>query len=146
MDTEIFMDTDYSIPDYRKISFYAKWLKTFSPQMTDEQYRQYIDGAFLWHAFSFQLIPKESFLEGDAARAAFDSADKSGAEFIRLWSDENPRPLGRDLKAADIENDDKDIEFYAVGKGFGWTYVVTHETGCGLGPYFMYSHAQRNKA
>lgn len=131
---------NYRIPDYRKIQFYAKWLKTFAPHLTSAQYNEYIRDAFIWHVFSFEIVPANSFLEGDAARAEFDKVNKDGAQCIRLWGDDEPRPLDRKLKAADIErNNQNAIEFYAVGDGFKWTYIVTHETCCGLGPYFMYS-------
>ncbi len=37
-----------------------------------------------------------------------------------------------------IETPDGDYdEFYVVGKDFKWTYIVTHETDMGFGPYFM---------
>lgn len=133
---------NYDIPEYLKSDFYAKWLKTFAPQLTSDQYNEYIRNAFIWHIFSFELVPRYKFLEGDAARAAFDKVCKSGAVFMRLWSGDAPRTLDSGLTAADIEKDCKtSAEFYAVGADFSWTYVVTHENCCGLGPYFMFARA-----
>ncbi len=118
---------------YANRPFFVKWLKNFAPLLSDGNFDRYIDGQYVWHIFSWRLIPDGSYEMGDAARAAFDNADKEGAKYIFLWSDgEKPDALPEKyFNAAGIESGD------SVGKNFEWTYVVTHETSCGCGPYFM---------
>lgn len=58
---------------------------------------------------------------------------------MHLWYDEETIPLTEEFYNADkLETSDGEhSEFYIVGKDFAWTYIVTHEIGMGLGPYFM---------
>lgn len=128
------------VKEYKKHNFFAKWLNTFAHQLTEEHYQQRVRGQYVWHVFSFELIDKSSFLQKDAARKAYDAVDKKGARCISLWWEEDelralPHNLdnARNIEMSDISNS----EFYVVGANFEWTYVVTHETACGLGPYFM---------
>ena len=95
-------------------------------------------GCYLWHVFTWG---DAKHLEREAASAAFDKADKTGA-FIAKESGFNGggknivysfRRCPPDLKSLDLADE---AEVFVVGKNFGWTYVVTHEAGCGLGPYF----------
>ena len=124
---------------YANRPFFVKWLKNFAPLLSDGNFDRYIDGQYVWHIFSWRLIPDGSYEIGDAACAAFDNADKEGAKYIFLWSDgEEPDNLPEKyFTAAGIESDDSVGEIYIVGRNFEWTYVVTHETSCGCGPYFM---------
>ena len=123
--------------------FFGKWLDVFAPGLTLCQYEQFIKDAFVWHVFSFGLLPERSFLTGDEARAAYNAARKSGAEYILLWSDENePLPLPEKYSTAEKIKEREAAELYIVGKNFEWTYVETHETSCGLGPYFMRAPAR----
>lgn len=125
--------------DYFGRPFFARWLESFAPSLSREDYGKYIKGGYVWHIFSWRLVPDGCFKERDAARAAFDRADKTGAKYMFLWSDARmPAMLPeRYFTAAAIENSDDCGEIYIVGKNFEWTYVVTHETSCGCGPYFM---------
>ena len=119
--------------------FLNKWIHTFAPNITKSQYKKRIHNQYIWHAFSWDIIPHGTYLEGDAARNAYDNVDKDDAICLQLWFDEVATPLTEDFDRADkIETPDGDYaEFYVVGKDFSWTYIVTHETGMGLGPYFM---------
>ncbi len=125
--------------NYENRPFFAQWLKAFAPSLPRENYEKYIRGGYVWHIFSWRLIPDGSYFERDAARAAFDIADKEGAKYIFLWADgEKPAALPEKyFTAAGIESDENAQEIYVVGKNYEWTYVVTHETSCGCGPYFM---------
>lgn len=119
--------------------FLDKWIRSFAPNITKSQYDRRIRNQYIWHAFSWEIIPKGTYLEGDEARSAYDSADKRGALSFQLWFDESPIPLTEEFFSSEkIETPDGDYaEFYVVGKDFMWTYIVTHETDMGLGPYFM---------
>ncbi|MDE7330134.1 MAG: DUF4275 family protein [Clostridia bacterium] len=122
-----------------KKEFIDKWIRSFAPDITKSQFRKRIHNQYIWHAFSWNIIPKGTYLEGDEARNAFNNADKDGAICLQLWFDEFTTPLTEDLDSADkIETPDGYYaEFYVVGKDFSWTYIITHETEMGLGPYFM---------
>ena len=119
--------------------FSDKWIRVFAPNITKSQYNKRIRNQYIWHAFSWYMIPKDLYLEGDAARTAYNDVDKIGAIRYQLWFDESPVPLTENFDTASkIETPDGDYaEFYVVGKDFAWTYIVTHETAMGLGPYFM---------
>jgi len=115
-------------------AFEAAWLKAFAPSLTAAQYEDCFLNEYLWHLFSYRLLPADSFLEGDPARAAYDAADKEGAVSICLWSeDAKTVPLPPKLHTAKAL--DRRPETCVVGKAFAWTYVSTHENGR-CGPYF----------
>ena len=125
--------------NYKKNSFFARWLKEFAPEFTDYQYRKFIHKKYVWHAFSFNIIPKEKYLEGDAAREAYNKANKDGAVCLQLDFEDTPTALTEEFDTAEkLESPDGlYAEFYVVGNNYSWTYIVTHDTGIGLGPYFM---------
>lgn len=122
-----------------KKEFLDEWIRVFAPDITKSQYNKRIRNQYIWHAFSWGIIPKGTYLEGDKARKAYNEADKKGAMCFQLWGDEFPVPLSEEFDLAEkIETPDGVYaEFYVVGKDFKWTYIVTHETETGLGPYFM---------
>lgn len=125
--------------NYKVNPFFNRWLSEFVPQLTKEQYNKIIHGQYVWHAFSYEIIPSNLYLCGDAARRAYNDADKEGAKCYMLWFDDKPTAITTEFDTAEkLESDDGEYsEFYAVGKNYAWTYILTHETSCGLGPYFM---------
>lgn len=120
--------------------FAEKWKRSFAANVPAEIMAEYIDakGCFLWHAFTWGKAP---CLERAAAQEAFDAADKTDAFIAEESSFDGGgknivysfRRCPPDLKSRDLA--DK-CEVFVVGKNFRWTYVVTHEGDCGLGPYF----------
>lgn len=122
-----------------KKEFLDKWIHTFAPNITKSLYNKRIRDQYIWHIFSWDIIPKSAYLKGDDARLAYNNAKKKGAICLHLWYDEETIPLTEEFYNADkLETPDGEhSEFYVVGKDFAWTYIVTHEIGMGLGPYFM---------
>ena len=125
--------------------FVKKWKRAFAAGVPADVMAERVDaeGCLLWHVFTWGKAP---CLERGAASAAFDAADKEGA-FIAEECEYNGggknivyafRRCPPDLKSLDLADE---AEVFVVGKNFEWTYVVTHEAGCGLGPYF----AQKGK-
>ncbi len=122
-------------------SYYAEWLTAFGKSLTEEQKEKAGIGnenGFLWHAFSYKFIP---CLEGDAARAAYDKADKNGAKqaFYELCEDEHfsisdEMPISDRYLSAKQIDESEDIEVYIIGNHYSWCYIRTHEETCG--PYF----------
>ncbi len=130
------MDTD---------AFKKRWLEVFAANLSQEEIEKNIFptkegyGQYIWHIFSRELIPTESFQVGDEARRAYMQADKDGAIFTEAyWGAkiksrplpkmlENPRMI--DMLFPYLE------EIYIAAKDFSWTYIKTHE-GDMYGPYF----------
>lgn len=118
--------------------FKREWVKHFAGDVSAEDIGKYIlcHGAawnFIWHAFSWELVPEEAYLVDEAARRAFDETDKDGAVAIDPFEDNAKSvPLPDELhNAKAIE---ELTEYYVVGQDLAWTYIQTHEGG--LGPYF----------
>jgi len=89
------------------------------------------EGNYLWHIFSWKLVP---CLEGDAAREAL-AALPAGKVYLFYEGKWNDLPYVKPVElplAADFFQDLHDV--YLVDKEFTWTYVQTHEAACG--PYF----------
>ena len=121
-----------------KEEFEKKWLNTFVPSLTKAQYRQCHVDCYLWHVFSYGLIPKDKVLSGDSAREAYEKVNKEGAVTFHLWDDENGTQtsiIKEEYKS--WKKLDSTPEFYVVDKDWKWTYMSTHENDCmGLGPFF----------
>ena len=120
-----------------RTEFEKKWLNTFAPDLTKKQYRDCYVGCYLWHVFSYELVPKDRVLSGDLAREAYNAINKENAITIQLWDDgdeiETSLIVEKYKKSEEIE----DIpELYVVDKGWKWTYISTHENGY-CGPYFL---------
>ena len=116
-------------------AFEQTWLSTFAPQVTAAQREACYLSQYLWHLFSYRLLREGRFLEGEAARAAYDAADKEGAFVICLWNgDGESAPLPARLHRAKAL--ERRPESYVVGRDWRWTYVSTHENGH-CGPYFL---------
>ncbi len=119
-----------------KKEFYDKWLCAFAANISKEDMEKYIVsyGNYIWHAFSWELLDKNDYLAGDAAREAYDSIDKSDAIYLRWFDDDRARNLSAELYTAKALDDLHEV--YVVSRDFKWTYIKTHE--CDLcGPYFM---------
>lgn len=120
-------------------AFKREWVKNFAGDVSAEdiQRRMLCHGMawnFLWHAFSWQLLPDGAYLTGDDARRAFEEANKDGAIEINPFDNEPqsaalPSTL-RNAKAIKAFTE----EYYVAGRDFAWTYIQTHEGECG--PYF----------
>ena len=119
-----------------KNEFYDKWLSVFASGISKEDMEKYIVsyGNYIWHAFSWELLDKSAYLVGDAARAAYDSIDKSDAICLRWFDDDQVQEISEDLCKAKALDDQHEI--YVVSKDFTWTYIKTHEHDL-CGPYFM---------
>ena len=113
-----------------------KWLKAFTKDVNEESLKKYVYdyGNYLWHIFSWELVP---CIEGDEARRAFDKEEYEKALFFRSgYADngaiiEDLKEIGK-ISAKELERID---DVYITAEDFSWTYVHTHEEMCG--PYFF---------
>ena len=118
-----------------KHEFYTKWLEHFTKDIPAKEIKKHVtsEGNLIWHTFSWELLDKSRFLEGDDAKAAYNKQYKGGALYIEWFRDEETHNLTFDLERADAL--DKMDEVYVAAEDFSWTYIKTHEERCG--PYFM---------
>lgn len=115
--------------------FYDKWIENFACGVAERDLERYVvsTGNLLWHVFSWELHDKSSYLEGDEAKRAYDTADKGGAIYVEWFENDCPKAIPYEFYRANAL--DELTEVYAVGRNFDWTYIKTHESSCG--PYFM---------
>lgn len=126
------------------VEFEKKWIATFATNLTAQERERVgigTDKGYLWHAFSYGLVPA---LVGDEARNAFNVIEKDGAS--EFFYDFRCAPLRCSKKleklslkhftAEGIDTDENAVELYIIGKNWEWCYIVTHEESLGLGPYF----------
>ncbi len=116
-----------------------RWLDTFAAVVSEEDLgkRVLAAGNYLWHLFSWELVPH---LTGEAAKAAL--AEHAGEEMYLFYYEYPPEgtPLVRPVTLEELTalpSDQGGIQgsdWYVVDKDFTWTYAQTHEDECG--PYF----------
>ena len=116
-----------------------RWLDTFADGVSEEDLgkRVLAEGNFLWHLFSWKLVP---CLEGEEARKAL--AEHASEELYLFYYEYPPAdiPLVRPVtleELAALPTDQGAVpgaDWYVVDRDFTWTYAQTHEDGCG--PYF----------
>lgn len=117
-------------------AFKNRWLNTFAPDIPAKDIKRYVvsTGNYIWHVFSWELLPDDAYLVGDAARAAYDQADKRGAMYIEPFGKGTTKSITWDLdKASALDNM---TEVYVVASDNSWTYIKTHENDW-CGPYFL---------
>ncbi len=111
--------------------FEKNWLKIFAPHIDGKALKTHVTspGNYIWHIFSFELLPNGTFLKGEEAKDAFDLQNKVNAIMYL--------PFQKETKEADMtaEEIDSFTECYVVSKDKTWTYIKTHEEMCG--PYFF---------
>ena len=111
------------------------WLESFAASVSKENIKKYVvsTGNYIWHVFSWKLLPEETYLIGDRARDAYDVADKNDAVYIEPFGEGNIKALEREYESA--ASLDALTEVYVASKDFSWTYIKTHENDL-CGPYF----------
>lgn len=110
-----------------------RWLDAFAADVSEEDMGRYVlaGGSYLWHVFSYRLVP---CAEGDAARKAL--ADLPDTECCRFYKEYPPQDQPRIsfIPMEEVPSLPDALDWYLVDRDFTWTYVHTHEADCG--PYF----------
>lgn len=116
--------------------FEKEWLRVFAGCVSQEDIDHYVVdyGNYIWHVFSWELLDENSYLVGDAARAAFDAENKSDAIWYEPFEDAQNTDLRPEQFSAAML--DEWTECYVMSKDRSWSYIVTHE-GDLCGPYFI---------
>ena len=122
--------------DIRRVR--ERWLDTFAGGVSEADLGTHVlaDGNFLWHLFSWKLVP---CLAGDAARQTL--AEVPEEEFYLFYNEYPPqgasrvRPISKE-EALSMHSPGPlaGADWYLVDRDFTWTYAHTHEAECG--PYF----------
>lgn len=117
----------------RRGSFEKRWVRLFADNVSKKDLEEHVlgPGNCIWHVFSWELLPSGSYLESDAARAAYDNESKEGASFYEPWTEGSHTQDHSDLSAAEL---DELTECCVISADGSWTYIKTHERD--LGPYF----------
>ena len=118
--------------------FEKKWLSSFANGIDKKDIQKYVvsTGNYIWHIFSWKLLPQGSYLVGDEARKAYNNLSKQQREcalFIEPFGDGKSFSVSAQNSAA--EKLDDYTEIYVAAADFSWTYIKTHE-GDWCGPYF----------
>lgn len=118
------------------MDFVDHWIETFCQDCDADGVNLYVkEYGFIWHAFSYELIDRSRFLEGADASKAFDSMAHKEALYYVFFPEEE-RVVQEVEDGMDSAFFDEFIEVYVVAKDDSWTYIKTHESCMGLGPYF----------
>ena len=118
-----------------KQKFINQWLRHFASGLSKEQFEIYIKDQYIWHVFSFNLIAFDGLLVGDAARKAFNQAEKSDCICCDMFDGSGVTDVLSSHYDSAEKIDEQLKEFYVVSKDYSWTYIKTHE-GDLCGPYF----------
>jgi tRNA (guanine-N7-)-methyltransferase len=110
-----------------------RWLDSFASHVSEEDLGKYVlaGGGYLWHIFSYHLVP---CLEGNAARETLAALPDSACyRFYKEYPPQN-EPRIKAIRMEEISSLPEELDWYLVDQDFTWTYVHTHEDDCG--PYF----------
>ena len=118
-----------------KNKFINQWLRCFATDIDKKELQRCFADKFVWHIFSYKLLDSETFLVGDAARLAYDQADKSSCLFCDMYGKSGVTDILSDEYSSSSKIDSEIRELYVVSKDYSWTYIKTHEND-NCGPYF----------
>lgn len=119
-----------------KERFINQWLRHFAKDVNKKSREKCFVNDFIWHIFSYELLEEGTYLVGDAARAAYDDAEKNDCIFCDMYGQNGVIDKMLAEYSSSKEIDSKIIELYVVSKDYSWTYIKTHENDL-CGPYFM---------
>ncbi len=116
-------------------TFKKQWLSHFAANISAKNIRKYVvsTGDYIWHVFSFKLLPDGTYLVGDAAREAYNKVNKNDAIYIEPFEKSGSKYITQEFENASAL--EKLTEVYVAANDFSWTYIKTHENDW-CGPYF----------
>ncbi len=119
-----------------KTKFICQWLRHFAADVEKKKIDKYVKDQYIWHVFSFDLLNRDDFLMGDAARQAYNHTDKSACVFCDVFGPNGVTDILLEAYETAENIDDQITELYVMAKDYSWTYIKTHEQDL-CGPYFM---------
>jgi hypothetical protein len=115
-----------------------RWREVFASHLTLEEQKSIYLNHFLWNLCAWK---KAEYLEKEKAVEAFENQLKQKCTIFYQFTDEaylvkNAKTLTvKDLPYLDGSMYYSDI--YIMDWDNKWTFVITHETDLGIGPYFI---------
>ncbi|MDQ6600705.1 DUF4275 family protein [Bacillus salipaludis] len=115
-----------------------KWRESFASHLSKEEQKSIGLDHFLWNLCSGEKV---KCLEKEKAIKAFENQTKNKCTIFYQFTDEaylvqNAKTLTvKDLPYKENYLDYSDI--YIMDWDNKWTFIITHETDLGLGPYFI---------
>ena len=116
-----------------------RWLDVFAAGVSEKDLGEHVlaEGNYLWHLFSWELVPH---LSGDEARNALEA--RKDEQWYLFYNEYPPEGVNRTRpvtpeEVAALPTDRGAIpgsDWYIADRNFTWTYVQPHEEDCG--PYF----------
>lgn len=122
-----------------KQKFIKQWLQHFASDVPKPLLKKHVENQYIWHIFSFHLSVSDGLLIGDAARKAFNQAEKTNCLCCDIFGCGVTDTLSPGYDTAE-KIDAQLTEFYVVAKDYSWTYIKTHENDL-CGPYFLTKQA-----
>ena len=122
--------------DIRRVR--ERWLDAFAEGVSEADLGRHVlaDGNYLWHLFSWKLVP---CLEGEDAKKAL--AEVPEEEFYLFYNEHPPQGASRVRPISKAEalsmgppESHAGADWYLVDRDFTWTCAHTHEVQ--FGPYF----------
>ncbi|MGF6949039.1 hypothetical protein QF028_001544 [Neobacillus sp. B4I6] len=115
-----------------------KWRESFASHLSKEEQKTIDMDSFLWHLCSWEKV---ICLEKEKAIKAFEHQIKNKCTIFYQFTDEaylvqNTKTIT--VKDLPYEEDYMDYSYiYIMDWDNKWTFIITHETDLGLGPYFI---------
>ena len=114
------------------------WIENFAGHLTLEEQKEIYLDSFLWHLCSYEKV---DCLEKEEAVKAFERLKKNQCTiFYQFTNEAFLVQNAKNLKVNDLPYDRLDfesIDIYVMDWENNWAFIITHETGIGLGPYFI---------
>lgn len=115
-----------------------QWRESFANHISKEEQKSIDMDSFLWHLCSWEKV---KCLEKDKAIEAFENQFKNKYTIFYQFTDEALLvEKGDSLKVIDLPYHDKHLyysDIYIMDWDRKWTFMMTHETEFGIGPYFI---------
>ena len=119
-----------------KQKFINQWLRHFAKNIERKELEKCFAYDFIWQIFSYGLLREETFLVGDAARMAYDHADKAERIFCDMFGQYGVTDRIFEEYASSTNIDANITELCVVAKDYSCRYIKTYENDL-CGPYFM---------
>ncbi|WP_212963858.1 DUF4275 family protein [Siminovitchia fordii] len=115
-----------------------QWRGIFANHLSKVEQKSIYMDSFLWHLCSWEKV---FCLEKEKAIEAFESQLKNKCTIFYQNTDEAYLVQhAKNLKINDLPFEENHMyysDIYVMDWNNGWTFVMTHETESGIGPYFI---------
>ncbi|HDU7439119.1 TPA: DUF4275 family protein [Listeria monocytogenes] len=114
------------------------WLENFANHLSKQEQKEIYIESFLWHLCSYEKVT--CFEREEAIRAFERQIENRCTIFYQFTNEAFLVQNAKNLKMKDLPYEEWDwnyTDIYVMDWENKWTFVITHETDIGLGPYFI---------